>query len=165
MSGGRSRDKGPRAGTIVPLLRAEGIAVTKISGTYRPGADIGVPKLGIDTAVEVKCRATGFDATAFTSKWGEQAQAIGWTARELFGLHTPPQRPHPTYCQLDHNGLIWLLRGRPVVALTETTATIRAARGATLTFRRTRGAHGPADECARETRGRLKTGRNENESS
>ena len=158
MSGGRSRDKGPRAGTIVPLLRAEGIAATKISGMYRPGAN----------SVEVTCCATGFDATAFTSKWGAQAQAFGWTARELFGLHTPPERPHPTYSRLgrlDHTGLIWLLRGRPVVALTETTATIRAASGATLTFRRTRGAHGPADECAREARGRLKTGRTENESS
>jgi hypothetical protein len=158
MSGCRSRDEGSRTErAIVRLLQAQGIAATKISGMYKPGAD----------SVEVKCCATGFDATAFTSKWGAQTQAIGWTARELFGLHTPPERPHPTYSRLgrlDHTGLIWLLRGRPVVALTETTATI-AASGATLTFRRTRGAHGPADECAREARGRLKTGRTENESS
>jgi hypothetical protein len=117
---------------------------------------------------EDRWRRASADATAFIPKWGGQAQALGWTARELFGLHTPPERPHPTYSRLgrlDHTGLIWLLRDRPVVALTETTATIRAASGATLTFRRTRGAHGPADECAREARGRLKTGRNENESS
>ena len=70
------------------------------------------------------------DATAFTSKWGALAQAFGWTAHELFGLHTPPETPAPNYSRLsryDETGLVWLLRGRPVVALTETTATIQGA--------------------------------------
>jgi hypothetical protein len=33
-------------------------------------------------------------------------------------------------------GLVWLLRGRELVALTERTATIRGGSGATLTYRR-----------------------------
>ena len=72
------------------------------------------------------------DATSFVSAWGGQAQACGWTARELFGLHTPPERPAANYRRLsryDETGLIWLLRGRPVVALTATTAAIQAATG------------------------------------
>jgi hypothetical protein len=55
----------------------------------------------------------------------EQAAALGWTARDLFGLHMPPEHPHPSYdrlCRYDQTGLDWLLCGRPVVALTATSA-------------------------------------------
>ena len=70
------------------------------------------------------------DGRQFLATWGEQAQAFGWTARELFGLHTPPERPAASYSRLsryDETGLIWLLRGRPVIALTETIAAIQGA--------------------------------------
>jgi Holliday junction resolvase len=61
MSGRRSRDKGARTErAIVRLLRAQGIVATKISGMYRPGADICMTLLGTDRAVEVKCRAAAF---------------------------------------------------------------------------------------------------------
>jgi Holliday junction resolvase len=61
MSGRRSRDKGNRTErAIVRLLQAQGIAATKISGMYKPGADISMQLLGSDRAVEVKCRAAGF---------------------------------------------------------------------------------------------------------
>jgi Holliday junction resolvase len=61
MSGRQSRDKGNRTErAIVRLLQEQGIAATKISGLHRPGADISVPLLGVDRAVEVKCRAAGF---------------------------------------------------------------------------------------------------------
>jgi hypothetical protein len=56
----------------------------------------------------------------------------------LFGLHTPPERPAANYRRLsryDETGLIWLLRGRPVVALTATTAVIQGATGI-LTYRK-----------------------------
>jgi Holliday junction resolvase len=61
-SGGRrSRDKGSRIEReIVRRLQAQGFAAEKISGMYRPGADLSVPFLGIDRAIEVKCRAHGF---------------------------------------------------------------------------------------------------------
>jgi hypothetical protein len=67
------------------------------------------------------------DATAFLSEWGERAQAFGWTARELFGLHPVPERPAANYSRLsryDTMGLIWLLHGRPVTSLTEMEAAI-----------------------------------------
>jgi Holliday junction resolvase len=61
MSGRRSRDKGARTErAIVRLLQGKGIPARKISGLYKPGADILVPILGVDRAVEVKCRAAGF---------------------------------------------------------------------------------------------------------
>jgi hypothetical protein len=81
------------------------------------------------------------DATCFLPKWGQQAEALGWTADELFGLHSPSAKPHPTYCRLsryDATGLLWLLQGRPVVALTDTTATIGTPSGGTLTYRKHR---------------------------
>jgi len=73
------------------------------------------------------------DGKRFLSQWGEQAAALGWTARDLFGLHEPPERPHPSYRRLsryDQTGLIWLLAGRSVVALTEATAAIQSSTGA-----------------------------------
>ena len=78
------------------------------------------------------------DGRQFLASWGEQAQAFGWTARELFGLHTPPERPAASYSRLsryDETGLIWLLRGRPVIALTEATAAIQSATGV-LSYRK-----------------------------
>ena len=50
------------------------------------------------------------------------------TSADLFGLHTPPAKPHPSYSRLsryDATGLCWLLQGRPVVVLTTDTAAIR----------------------------------------
>ena len=59
MSGRRSRDKGARTErAIVRLL--QGLGAVKISGMYKPGADISMPLLGLERAVEVKCRAAGF---------------------------------------------------------------------------------------------------------
>jgi hypothetical protein len=70
------------------------------------------------------------DGSRFLRQWGDKAAALGWTAEDLFGLHTPPEQPHPSYQRLsryDELGLIWLLCGRPVVALTATSAAIESA--------------------------------------
>jgi hypothetical protein len=78
------------------------------------------------------------DGHRFLARWGMQSEAFGWTARELFGLHQVAERPAPSYSRLsryDETGLIWLLRGRPVVALTKTTAAIQGAT-AVLTYRK-----------------------------
>src|SRR6266478_5111271 len=77
------------------------------------------------------------DGRRFLATWGEQAEALGWTARDLFGLHTLPENPHPTYRRLsryDETGLIWLLEGCAILALTTTTATIRRPSGSTTTY-------------------------------
>jgi hypothetical protein len=79
------------------------------------------------------------DGKRFLAKWGEQAEALGWDSRDLFGLHTPLDKPHPSYRRLsryDCTGLIWLLEGRPVVALTADTAAIENATGNINTYRR-----------------------------
>jgi Holliday junction resolvase len=61
MSGRRCRDKGNRTErAIARLLQAHGLEATKISGMYKPGADINMLLLGVDRTVEVKCRAEGF---------------------------------------------------------------------------------------------------------
>jgi hypothetical protein len=57
---------------------------------------------------------------------------------DLFGLHAVPARPAPSYSRLSRyeaTGLLWLLQGRAVVALTDTTATITTPSGGTLTYR------------------------------
>ena len=79
------------------------------------------------------------DGHRFLGTWGAKAETLGWTARDLFGLHTPPENPHPSYRRLsryDETGLIWLLQGCEVLALTAMTATIRRPSGSTTTYRK-----------------------------
>jgi hypothetical protein len=81
------------------------------------------------------------DGRRFLAQWGAQAEALGWTPRELFGLASVPDKPGPSYRRLsryDETGLIWLLRGRPVLALTESTAAIESRTGAVTIYRRYR---------------------------
>jgi hypothetical protein len=68
------------------------------------------------------------DARHFLATWGEMAATLGWSSRELFGLHQVPLQPAATYQRLsryDATGLIWLLQGHPVVALTKDEAAIQ----------------------------------------
>jgi hypothetical protein len=54
-------------------------------------------------------------------------------------LHLIPTKPAPTYRRLsryDETGLIWLLRGRQVAALTDATAAIENPRGSITIFRK-----------------------------
>jgi hypothetical protein len=87
-----------------------------------------------------RCRLCIHDAKHFLAAWGDHAEALGWTAAELFGLHAPAARPHPTYNRLsryDATGLIWNLIGRRVVALTGDTAAIKnRTTGNTLIYRK-----------------------------
>jgi hypothetical protein len=79
------------------------------------------------------------DGRRFLTQWGVQAEALGWTGRELFGLHEIPANPSPTYQRLsryDCTGLIWLLQGCPVVALTAATAAIMMPTGSELKYRK-----------------------------
>jgi hypothetical protein len=57
------------------------------------------------------------DAGMFLDEWGREAERLGWIAEELFGLH--PTAPMARY---DRMGLLWLLKGERVVALTATEA-------------------------------------------
>jgi hypothetical protein len=84
------------------------------------------------------------DGCRFLGQWAEQAEALGWTADDLFGLH--PAAPLTRY---DRMGLVWLLRGKKVVALTAAAATIRTATGCTLSFYRKVRIKESADDTAR----------------
>lgn len=67
------------------------------------------------------------DGRKFLSNWGVQAEALGWTSDDLFELAPIPDDIPGDYRRLSRyelTGLIWLLRGRPVVALTATTVAI-----------------------------------------
>jgi len=70
------------------------------------------------------------DAKDFLRGWAAQAHQLCWTAQDLFSVHADAP-----YARLDGMGLVPLLRGMPVVALTDTSASIKASRG-TLTHRK-----------------------------
>jgi hypothetical protein len=134
-------------GPFVPLSQPLGDGTrgqTEISGTELGTSE---PYRDVFVAFCAKCpdhvepnrwRQAVVDGRRFLASWGTQAHAFGWTGRELFGLHTAPERPAANYSRLsryDETGLIWLLRGRAVIALTETTAAIQGAT-ALLTYRK-----------------------------
>ena len=71
------------------------------------------------------------DCSRFADRWAATAAALGWGPLDLWGCD--PARP---FARLDKQGLLWLLDGRELVALTADNATIRTASGATLIYRR-----------------------------
>ena len=86
------------------------------------------------------------DSRQFLAVWGAQAHALGWTTSELFGLHPVPDKLHPSFQRLsryDSTGLIWLLGGRPVVALTDTEAAIQGATSVIVYRKQRKPALGP----------------------
>ena len=126
------------------VLRVTKIGAFQEMGSSRP------PYIAFVAPSSIKSRCPGLvphdrwqqavqDSRRFLAQWGGQAEALGWTVRDLFGLAQAPARPHPSYRRLsryDETGLIWLLQGRPVAALTETTAAIQNPTGAITTYRR-----------------------------
>jgi hypothetical protein len=72
------------------------------------------------------------DCGAFLdSGWPTRAQALGWGPLDLFGCDR-----HRPFARIDRLGLLWLLNGRRIVALTVDSATIMTSNGGRLTYRR-----------------------------
>jgi len=71
------------------------------------------------------------DAAPFLERWAAQAAALGWPAWELFGCH----RRAP-WGRIQGMGLVLLLQGDEIAALTATEAVIRTPTGAHQTYRR-----------------------------
>jgi hypothetical protein len=71
------------------------------------------------------------DAERFLDRWAAQAAALGWPTWELFGCH----RGAP-WGRIQGMGLVLLLRGDELAALTATEAAIRTPTGAHQTYRR-----------------------------
>jgi hypothetical protein len=83
------------------------------------------------------------DAEGFLGHWGPQAARLNWLTWELFGCH----RRAPWH-RLDGMGLVLLLRGKELAALTGSEAVIRTATGAHQTYRRKpRDPLHPAERC------------------
>ena len=135
----------------VPLSQALGpgtVGHSETSGTAR-GTVVGQPYVSVLAALRSKCpelveperwEQAVRDAEVFVPKWSEQAQTLGWTVQELFGLHPMPERPAPNFRRLscyDSTGLSRLLQGRPVIGLTKTEAAIQSA-GAVVMYRKYR---------------------------
>ncbi len=80
------------------------------------------------------------DARRFLQEWASQARRLGWESADLFGVH--PTKPTVRF---DCMGLVPLLRGRAVLALTDDSAAIKTASGGSLTFRKR--AAPPAERC------------------
>ena len=73
------------------------------------------------------------DAHRFLRDWAGQAAALGWTTADIFGAHPT----HPIQ-RIDCAGLVLLLHGDELVALTVEAGHIRTRTGAPMTFPRRR---------------------------
>ena len=83
------------------------------------------------------------DAERFLDLWGTQAASLGWREWELFGCH----RRAP-WGRIQGMGLVLLLRGKEIAALTATEAVLHAGIGARQTYRRKpRDPLHPAERC------------------
>ncbi len=71
------------------------------------------------------------DAYHFLRDWAARAQELGWPPLTLFGVH--PEKPRERF---DCMGLVPLLNGAAIVALSHSEAVIEKSNGARLTFRR-----------------------------
>jgi hypothetical protein len=65
------------------------------------------------------------------SGWAGRAAALGWIPSDLFGCH----RAKP-FSRVSHQGLVWLLNGRPLLALAGDTAAIANSNGGRQTYHR-----------------------------
>jgi hypothetical protein len=71
------------------------------------------------------------DAERFLDGWAQQAVALGWHDWEVFGCHK-----RAPWGRIQGMGLVLLLRGDEIAALTETEAVIRTRTGARQAYRR-----------------------------
>ena len=71
------------------------------------------------------------DGGKFLDRWGRQAAGLGWKATDVFGVN--PDAPENRY---DSMGLVSLLEGHHVIAITADTVRIDSDRGAQTTFYR-----------------------------
>ena len=80
------------------------------------------------------------DAYRFLRDHAARAHGLGWTALDLFGVH--PAKP---WARFDAMGLVPLLNGAMVVALSDSEAVIEKSNGTRLVFRRR--AMAPDETC------------------
>jgi hypothetical protein len=107
----------------------------------------GVPREWVEGFQRLECDnpASGFSnsqwsllirsGSAFLEQWAPKAAELGWTDIDLFGVH-----PTAPAARFDVMGLVPIINGGEVVAITERSATIRSPGGSRLVYmRRTTG--------------------------
>jgi hypothetical protein len=133
--GSRVRIRGPRplADDLMDALRACKPAVLAVLSSQRPADPptewvAGVASLiGMDPMpgyTKDRWRVLVRDAEHFIDTWAGQAAALGWSTVEAFGCHrwAPVER-------YDAAGLVMMLNGKRIVAMTDDDAVIENARG------------------------------------
>jgi hypothetical protein len=142
-------EKGPPPHTDKTDKTPIGVGYVSFDGVRgTPISEISSPLLRALSVLESACpdlvpedrwRRCAEDGRRFFAAWADRAEALGWKPQDLFGLMSVPRHAKPSFNRLaryDEIGLIWLLAGREVVALTEATAAIRSPTGAITTYRR-----------------------------
>jgi hypothetical protein len=71
------------------------------------------------------------DADSFFQRWAERAELLGWSDKDLIGVH--PTAPAVRY---EAMGLVLLIRGGNLVEMDERAAVLRSPGGSLLTYRR-----------------------------
>ena len=140
--GDRLKVRAPRplADDLISELRAHKPALLAFLANQQPAAPprawvAGTAKLiGSNPPVgytSKRWKTLARDAEKLISTWAGQAAALGWTDMEIFGAH----RTAPA-TRYDAAGLVVMMNGDEIVALTDTAATIKSQRGTTLTHQR-----------------------------
>jgi hypothetical protein len=138
--------RAPQSGLEQPAAAPPGVAATSPNETVAAWAD-GVARLRRmpppRNYPEHAWQQLTADAERFLDGWAAQAAALGWPTWELFGCH----RRAP-WGRIQGMGLVLLLRGKELAALTATEAVIRTATGAHQTYQRQpRDPLDPAERC------------------
>jgi hypothetical protein len=117
--------KATRIDTLVCELKASGVEREAIAielGGVREVYAKAFAAIQANPPADVPCKRWDQfvnDAGLFLDRWVQAAERLGWTADELFGLH--PTAPIARYDQM---GLLWMLRGEQVIALTDNSARV-----------------------------------------
>ena len=121
---------------LLAALSAPGAIIELGAGISREWT-VGVTRLSTmvcpATVRPDRWQRTVVDAGCFLDRWGAEAGALGWTTLNLFGAHPT----HPIE-RLDCAGLVLLLHGDELVALTADAGRMRTRSGALLTYYRRR---------------------------
>ncbi len=128
-------DKSPPGTRVVLLAVPDGVPETWVQGV---GDLMVMPPHPAWSDEEWKTLQE--DALRFLQEWAGQVHRLGWEVLDLFGAH----RTAPTV-RFDCMGLVVLLKGRPVVAITEHRAAIKTASGGTMPLQRR--AAPPVEQC------------------
>jgi hypothetical protein len=110
--------------------------LTRKSGTVARWTE-GIDRLDPDRHPEgfppIRWERLITDARVFLETWGAQADRLGWTDTAIFGVD--PNGPH---ARIDKAGLVVLLDGGRVVAMSEDRAALMTRKGGRLAFYRQR---------------------------